>query len=130
MSTITCKLPCYPADKELFPAFHDEAQEWRESTTFCNDFCIAEHFGIPAVRDTFNRAFKAWKTNAKYMVEICAVSNNLLWNHYNKGNEELSRVYDEFYKKCYEHIFAADENGHNISPFTDEEVKMMYLVLD
>ena len=30
-------------------------------TTFWEDFSIAERFGISAIQDTFNRAFKEWK---------------------------------------------------------------------
>ena len=30
-------------------------------TTFWEDFSIAERFGLSAIRDTFNRAFKEWK---------------------------------------------------------------------
>ena len=30
-------------------------------TTFWEDFSIAERFGLSAIQDTFNRAFKEWK---------------------------------------------------------------------
>ena len=30
-------------------------------TTFWDDFSIAERFGLSAIQDTFNRAFKEWK---------------------------------------------------------------------
>ena len=30
-------------------------------TTFWEDFSIAERFGLSAIHDTFNRAFKEWK---------------------------------------------------------------------
>lgn len=32
-------------------------------TTFWQDFTIADAFGIDAIKDTFNRAFKEWKDN-------------------------------------------------------------------
>ena len=31
------------------------------NTTFWEDFSIAERFGLSAIQDTFNRAFKEWK---------------------------------------------------------------------
>ena len=34
-------------------------------TTFWNDFSIADRFGLSAIQDTFNRAFKEWKENVK-----------------------------------------------------------------
>ena len=122
-------ITAYPADKEIFPAFHEDAQEWRESTTFYGDFKIAEAFGEKAVKDTFSRAFSNWKNDAKYIVELCAVANHLCWEHYGK-RISLSKVYDEFYHKCWNHIFKADENGNNSSSFTDNEQMMMYRVLD
>ena len=30
-------------------------------TTFWEDFSLAERFGLSAIQDTFNRAFKEWK---------------------------------------------------------------------
>ena len=33
------------------------------TTTFWQDFSIADCFGVQAIRDTFNRAFEEWKTN-------------------------------------------------------------------
>ncbi len=30
-------------------------------TMFWEDFSIAERFGLSAIQDTFNRAFKEWK---------------------------------------------------------------------
>ena len=38
-------------------------------TTFRNDFSIADRFGLSAVQDTFNRAFKEWKENYKYLTK-------------------------------------------------------------
>ena len=32
-----------------------------KKTTFWEDFSIAERFGLSAIQDTFNRAFKEWK---------------------------------------------------------------------
>ena len=39
-------------------------------TTFWNDFSIADRFGLSAIQDTFNRAFKEWKENYKYLTEL------------------------------------------------------------
>lgn len=123
-------IPCYPNDKVLFPAFHEDAQEWRENTLFYQDFKIAERFGMSAVKDTFKRAFVEWKTNAKYMCELTVVTNHLLWQHHDKGEDMLAKLYNEFYEKCYAHIYKADKDGNNIGPFTDDEVRMIYKVLD
>ena len=36
---------------------------YQPKTTFWMDFSIADKFGIAAIKDTYNRAFKEWKTN-------------------------------------------------------------------
>lgn len=117
-------IPCFPCDKEMFPCAYGEVENDRESTTFYNDFKIAEPFGLGAVKDTFNRAFKEWSRNAKYLVELTAVVNHLCWEHYRKGNEELSEYYGNCYHKGYDAMFDSS------SPFTKEEMAFMFKVID
>ena len=66
-------------------------------TTFWDDFSIADRFGISAVKDTFKRAFKEWKTNYKYLTELVIVLNDKCWYYYNHNQMELSKVYSELY---------------------------------
>lgn len=81
-------------------------------TTFWDDFAIAERFGIyvkdghyavknidrgvSAIRDTFNRAFKEWKTNYKYLTELVMV---LGWkaSRFSAVGEEIDE-YCELYR--------------------------------
>lgn len=71
-------------------------------TTFWEDFSIADKFGISAVKDTFNRAFKEWKKDYKYLTELVLVLNHKIWYHYEK-NEPLARVYNELWEKADEY---------------------------
>ena len=66
-------------------------------TTFFEDFTIAEKFGLDAVKDTFNRAFKEWKNDYKYLTELVMVLNWKIWQHYEK-NDELASLYDELWR--------------------------------
>lgn len=68
-------------------------------TTFWEDFSIADHFGIGAVKDTYNRAFKGWKDNYKYLTELVLVLNWKIWQHY-ETNEALARVYNELWEQA------------------------------
>lgn len=77
--------------------------ENRPQTTFHMDFRIAEHFGIAAVKDTFNRAFKEWRTNYLYLTELVIVLNHRCWMHYDKGNMELSKLYSDYYYEAREY---------------------------
>ena len=67
-------------------------------TTFFEDFTIAEKFGIDAVKDTYNRAFKEWKSNYKYLTELVMILNWKIWQHYEK-NDELATLYNSYGKK-------------------------------
>lgn len=70
-------------------------------TTFWDDFAIAEKFGgISGVKDTFNRAFKEWKGNYKFLTELVIVLNRRCWMYYNKGQQSLSDVYSKLYNKA------------------------------
>lgn len=70
------------------------------STTFWQDFTIADVFGEAAVKDTFDRAFEEWKSDYRYLTDLVIVLNHKLWEHYEKGNESLARLYDSLWKKA------------------------------
>ena len=46
------------------------------STTFWMDFSIADRFGVKAVKDTYHRAFKAWKHDYRYLTDLVIVLNH------------------------------------------------------
>lgn len=76
-----------------------EAETADFSTTFNMDFAIAENFGLPAVQDTFRRAFNEWKSDYRYLTDLVLVLNRRCWLHHNNHNEELSKYYaDRYYE--------------------------------
>ena len=81
-------------------------------TTFWSDFTIADHFGKPAVEDTFVRAFYSWKDDTEFITELAIVVNWKCWEHWEKGNEDLSLLYDDLYYKvrnwCLDHLKGED----------------------
>lgn len=81
-------------------------------TTFRQDFTIADRYGISAIKDTFKRAFAEWKSNVEYVTELCIVLNWKIWEHYDKGNEEVARVYNDLWEKvdgwCQENLKGKD----------------------
>ena len=72
---------------------------YKPQTTFWQDFSIADKFGISAVKDTFNRAFKEWKSNYIYLTELVMVLNHKIWEHYER-NEPLARAYNDLWEKA------------------------------
>lgn len=70
----------------------EELNGWRPITTFWSDFDIADRFGKEAVLDTYNRAFKEWRYDYRYLTELVMVLNHKCWQWYERDNE-LSELY-------------------------------------
>jgi len=71
-------------------------------STFWQDFTIADAFGIPAIKDTFKRAFEEWKSNYVYLTELVLVLNYKIWQWYRK-NENVARVYNDLWEQADEY---------------------------
>jgi hypothetical protein len=70
------------------------------TTTFWQDFTIADAFGASAIKDTFKRAFEEWKSDYRYLTDLVMVVNHKCWQHYEKGNTEISQIYSDLYYKA------------------------------
>lgn len=89
------------------------------STTFRMDFSIADRFGVPAVIDTFNRAFAEWKSDHRYLTDLVITLNHKIWEHYEGGNEELAKVYNGLWEKA--DAYACDNlKGEELAYFYRE----------
>lgn len=71
--------------------------DYEFKTTFWMDFSIADRYGIPAIRDTYNRAFEEWKDNYIYLTELVMVLNWKIWQWY-ENREEFAEVYNELWE--------------------------------
>lgn len=89
-------------DKELWSCSYPEWDAQRESTTFWEDFTIADAFGVDAIRDTYNRAFAGWKNNYKYLTELVACLNHKIWQWYEVEGQESAkaRLYSWLWVEC------------------------------
>lgn len=68
-------------------------------TTFWQDFSLADPFGVKAIQDTFNNAFKSWQSDYKFMTELACVMSWKAFHWYDKNNFEYSDLYSELYHK-------------------------------
>jgi hypothetical protein len=73
---------------------------YKPITTFWQDFTVADCFGDTAVRDTYDRAMKGWKSDYKYLTELVMVLNHKCWVHHDKGNKILEKTYLELYEEA------------------------------
>lgn len=69
------------------------------TTTFWDDFTIADHFGANAIKDTFKRAFNEWKGNCIYITELVIVLNHKIWQWYEK-NDAYAELYNDLWEKA------------------------------
>ena len=93
---------------------------YKPMTTFWQDFSIADNFGIDAIKDTFDRAFKEWKTNYKYLTELVLVLNHKCWQHYEIDNKK-ARLYNKLYE---------DANDYAITHLKDVELEYYFKTID
>ena len=82
-------------------------------TTFWNDFSIADRFGLSAIQDTFNRAFKEWKENYKYLTDLVLVLNHKIWQYY-ETRPEIATLYNTLWAQASQY---AMEHGPNKSRY-------------
>lgn len=88
-----------------------EAIGYESKTTFWEDFSIADKFGVNAIEDTYNRAFKGWRDNVEYFTELCMVLNHKIWQHHGR-NDLYARTYDKLWREAdnwaYENLKGDD----------------------
>ena len=100
----------------------EEEMGYKPITTFWQDFSIAERFGVKGVRDTFNRAFKEWRGNYKYLTELVMVLNHKIWQHYDPNKTSpLAEVYNELWR---------DADAWACENLKGEELDYFYTTLD
>jgi len=90
------------------------------TTTFGNDFDIAESFGMDAIRDTFNRAFAEWKSDYRYLTELVLILNWKTAQHY-KTNRAMAELYNELWEKA---------DGYAVDNLTGDELAYFYRITD
>lgn len=80
---------------------------YEPKTTFWGDFGVADVFApieTNSIRDTFDRAFKQYKDDREYGTELALVLNHKSWEHYNKENLKLTKLYTELFDKLDKYI--------------------------
>lgn len=90
------------------------------TTTFPQDFAIADKFGKLAVADTYRRAFDEWKEDIIYMTELYITLNHGIFKHYGR-NEELAILYDNLWRELGDYID---------NTFNEEDLSFFYRAID
>ena len=106
----------------------------RVTTTFWQDFNIADAFGIPAIEDTCKRSLDDWGDDIRYLTELIMVLNHKIWLWYAKWKEhpenEFCREYSQTYNDLWEKAEQAVWDGADSGKFSAEEIKFFLRVTD
>ena len=90
------------------------------TTTFWDDFTIADCFGADAIKDTFRRAFREWRHDYVFLTELVIVLNHKIWQHYQK-NDAYAELYDELWSKA---------DDYACTHLRGEELSFFYQITD
>lgn len=71
-------------------------------TTFWEDFTIAEPFGDNAIKETYEKAFKEWKSNYKYLTELVMILNWKMWHFWYLKQDKTSMIYQKLFEESSE----------------------------
>jgi hypothetical protein len=96
------------------------ANGYEMTTTFWEDFSIADHFGVSAIKDTFKRAFNEWKDNYIYLTELVIVLNHKIWRYY-ETNYAYATLYNELWEKA---------DNYACTHLKGEELNFFYRITD
>ena len=73
---------------------------YKPITTFYEDFSIADNFGMDAVKNTYERAFRDAKGfGYDFLTEFVMVLNWKIWEHY-ESNEPLAKLYNDLWEEA------------------------------
>lgn len=79
--------------------FIEDETGYRLMTTFFEDFSIADKYGMDAIIDTYQRAFREWRHQYKYVSELSLILNWKIWEHESAKNHDLAKLYNDLWAK-------------------------------
>lgn len=71
------------------------------TTTFWQDFTIADAFGNEAILYTFDQAFKDCKDDHHLLTDLVIALNHKMWQHDERWNENTSRLYEKLWRQAH-----------------------------
>lgn len=96
----------------------EETTGYKPQTTFWQDFCIADRFGLEAIRDTYNRS-NGFKDDPVYWTELSMVLNHKIWQWYKK---------DPGYAELYNDLW--EESQKPVEDWSEEDKRYYYRTID
>lgn len=102
----------YASNEERLFEVNLERTGYKRLTTFYSDLSIAEWYGKDSIKETYETVRKEWIDDYKYFTEFVMCLNWKSWEHFHRGNDEMSRLYSDLYYQArnlfYEHYEGDD----------------------
>lgn len=89
--------------------------------TFWMDFTIADASGVNAIKDTYKRAFKEWKSDYQMLTALVVTLNHKIWEHYEHHNDDLAKLYDSLWRQAEDYA---------LTNLKGDELKYYYEITD
>jgi hypothetical protein len=83
----------------------EEITGYKPKTTFYTDLSIADKYGKSGILDTYERVFDAWKDDTEFFTEFVMALNWKIWEHHDKGNIEIAKVYNDLWEKAQNYVY-------------------------
>lgn len=90
--------------------------DYKMMSTFWDDFTIADCFGEKAVKDTFRRAYREWKTWPEYLTELVMTLNWKMWQRHDLGDPEGVEMYRVMFEKAHKYALK-NLKGEDLQKF-------------
>lgn len=104
------------------------------NNTFAQDFLIAGMFGARQIKETYDRAFKEWKSDIQMITALAIALNHLAWKYAGDGLDAYGKLYTELWRKVEDYVYDCDydeeTDEENYKHFTSEEVRYFYAACD
>jgi hypothetical protein len=102
---------------------------YKMTTTFWEDFSIADASGIDAVQETYDTAFNEWKHDHVYLTELAIVLNWKIWQHYEKRDRHNENDKEFLLAKRYNTLWM-ETDEYAMDNLKDEELQFYIKVTD
>lgn len=89
---------------------------------FSTDFIIAGAFGKQAILDTYKNCIKEYGNAYKILTRLIFDLNLLCWHFYDKGNEELAKLFGELYYEADDEFYKRYEENEDACKYHFEKL--------
>lgn len=89
-----------------YKEFNEERTGFKFETNVWELFTEAEQRDDVDIEELYRKLFREWRNDVKLVAELSMCMNRKLWEHHEKGDENLAELYNRLWMKV--HDYALD----------------------